>query len=41
MTVAKLRQKIERDASAPCIVVTVTGTGYVWGEGREPDASSR
>jgi two-component system response regulator RegX3 len=32
MTVAKLRQKIERDPTAPRIVVTVTGAGYAWGE---------
>lgn len=32
MTIAKLRQKIERDASEPRIVVTVTGVGYAWGE---------
>jgi DNA-binding response OmpR family regulator len=31
MTIAKLRQKIERDPTEPCIVVTVTGTGYAWG----------
>jgi DNA-binding response OmpR family regulator len=34
MTIANLRQKIERDPSAPRIVVTVTGVGYTWGEGR-------
>jgi DNA-binding response OmpR family regulator len=33
MTVAKLRQKIETDPSAPRIVVTVTGIGYAWGTG--------
>jgi DNA-binding response OmpR family regulator len=32
MTVAKLRQKIERDPAAPEIVVTVTGVGYAWGD---------
>ena len=32
MTIAKLRQKIERDATDPKIVVTVTGAGYAWGE---------
>jgi len=31
MTVAKLRQKIERDPAEPEIVVTVTGAGYAWG----------
>lgn len=33
MTIANLRQKIERDPAAPEIVVTVTGVGYAWGEG--------
>ncbi len=32
MAVVKLRQKIERDATTPSIVVTVTGAGYAWGE---------
>jgi DNA-binding response OmpR family regulator len=32
MTIANLRQKIERDPSSPRIVVTVTGVGYAWGE---------
>ncbi len=32
MTVANLRQKIERDASDPKIVLTVTGAGYAWGD---------
>ena len=32
MTIANLRQKIERDPTAPGIVVTVTGVGYAWGE---------
>ena len=32
MTVANLRQKIERDPSRPGIVVTVKGLGYAWGE---------
>jgi two-component system response regulator RegX3 len=31
MTIANLRQKIERDASEPRIVVTVKGVGYAWG----------
>jgi DNA-binding response OmpR family regulator len=31
MTIAKLRQKIERDPTDPRIVVTVTGAGYAWG----------
>lgn len=33
MTVANLRQKIERDPSTPRIVVTVKGVGYAWGVG--------
>ena len=33
MTIAKLRQKIERDPATPRIVTTVTGAGYAWGEG--------
>ena len=32
MTIANLRQKVERDPSSPRIVVTVTGVGYAWGE---------
>jgi DNA-binding response OmpR family regulator len=32
MTIANLRQKIESDASAPRIVVTVKGVGYAWGQ---------
>jgi DNA-binding response OmpR family regulator len=32
MTIANLRQKIEREPSAPRIVVTVKGVGYAWGE---------
>jgi DNA-binding response OmpR family regulator len=31
MTVAKLRQKIERDPAKPEILVTITGVGYAWG----------
>lgn len=34
MAIVKLRQKIERDAAAPRIVVTITGAGYAWGDGR-------
>ena len=30
MTIAKLRQKIERDPSQPRIIATVTGVGYRW-----------
>ncbi len=30
MTIAKLRQKIERDPAQPKIVATVTGVGYEW-----------
>ena len=32
MTIAHLRQKIERDAAAPKIIVSVKGVGYAWGE---------
>jgi two-component system alkaline phosphatase synthesis response regulator PhoP len=32
MTIANLRQKVERDPSRPAIVVTVKGIGYAWGE---------
>jgi DNA-binding response OmpR family regulator len=31
MTVANLRQKIERDPTTPRIVTTVKGVGYAWG----------
>jgi DNA-binding response OmpR family regulator len=34
MTIANLRQKIERDASAPKIIVSIKGVGYVWGNGK-------
>ncbi len=32
MTVANLRQKIERDPTAPRVVITVKRVGYAWGE---------
>jgi DNA-binding response OmpR family regulator len=32
MTIANLRQKIERDPTRPRIIVTVTGVGYAWGD---------
>lgn len=32
MTIANLRQKIERDPAEPRIVRTVTGAGYAWGD---------
>lgn len=31
MTIANLRQKIERDPARPALVVTVKGLGYAWG----------
>jgi DNA-binding response OmpR family regulator len=31
MTIANLRQKIERDSTEPRIVVTIKGVGYAWG----------
>jgi two-component system alkaline phosphatase synthesis response regulator PhoP len=33
MTIANLRQKIERNPAEPKIVATVKGIGYAWGEG--------
>ena len=35
MTIANLRQKIERNPSEPRILLTVTGTGYAWGGDEE------
>jgi DNA-binding response OmpR family regulator len=32
MTIANLRQKIERDPAAPRIVISVKGVGYAWGK---------
>jgi DNA-binding response OmpR family regulator len=32
MTIANLRQKIERDPASPRIITTVKGVGYAWGE---------
>lgn len=32
MTIANLRQKIEKDPAKPRVVVTVKGIGYAWGE---------
>lgn len=34
MTIANLRQKIERDPANPKIVVSVKGVGYAWGSGK-------
>ena len=35
MTIANLRQKIERDPAQPRILLTVTGAGYAWGEAED------
>ena len=32
MTIANLRQKIEREPAEPRIIVTVKGIGYAWGQ---------
>ncbi|HUK81655.1 MAG TPA: response regulator transcription factor [Verrucomicrobiae bacterium] len=32
MTIAHLRQKIERDPAYPAIIVSVKGVGYAWGQ---------
>jgi DNA-binding response OmpR family regulator len=32
MTIANLRQKIERNPADPRIILTVKGVGYAWGE---------
>jgi DNA-binding response OmpR family regulator len=32
VTIANLRHKIERDPSAPRVIVSVKGVGYAWGE---------
>lgn len=40
MTIAKLRQKVERDPSDPTIILTVTGVGYRWGADDETDGEA-
>ena len=37
MTVANLRQKIERDPREPRIIITVKGVGYAWGPATGPE----
>jgi two-component system response regulator RegX3 len=32
MAIAVLRKKIERDAGAPAIIVSIKGAGYAWGD---------
>jgi DNA-binding response OmpR family regulator len=32
MTIANLRQKIERNPAEPRIILTVKGVGYAWGK---------
>jgi len=40
VTVANLRKKIERDAKAPRVVVSVKGVGYAWGDGMRHEADA-
>ena len=35
MTIANLRKKVERNPSAPAIIVSVKGVGYAWGDGQD------